>query len=290
MKGIILSGGKGTRLYPITKVFSKQLHIIYDKPMVYYPLSTLMLMGIREICLISTPGDLPFFDKLLGDGAQWGLRIVYREQAEPKGIAEALIISEEWLAGSPAALILGDNFFFGPRSEFAVVDDTLCGALIYGYYVNNPGQYGVLEFDEATNVIAIEEKPTNPKSHYVVPGLYIYDNKAPGYARELKPSARGELEITDLNRRYLEEGNLNVKILGRGVAWLDTGHPSLLQEASQFVSVIENRQGLKISCPEEIAYRMGFISREQFKELIISLPDCEYRSYLETVVKRITFT
>ncbi len=290
MKGIILSGGKGTRLYPITKVFSKQLHIIYDKPMIYYPLSTLMLMGIKEICLISTPGDLPFFEKLLGDGSQWGLRIVYREQAEPKGIAEALIISEEWLAGSPAALILGDNFFFGPRSEFVIVNDTLSGALIYGYYVNNPGQYGVLEFDGTGNVLSIEEKPEIPKSNYVVPGLYVYDNRASGYARQLQPSSRGELEITDLNRRYLEEGTLKVKILGRGVAWLDTGHPSLLQEASQFVSVIENRQGLKISCPEEIAYRMEFISEKQFKELITCLPECEYRSYLESVVQRVTFT
>ncbi len=287
MKGIILSGGKGTRLYPMTRVFSKQLHVVYDKPMVYYPLSTLMLMGIREICLISTPQDLPHYKTLFGDGKQWGLSIIYREQAEPKGIAQALIIPEDWLVGEASTLILGDNLFYGARSEFAVPGDPkkFKGALIYGYSVEQPSQYGVIEFDKTGKAISLEEKPAQPKSNYAIPGLYVYDGNAPRYARELKPSKRGEYEITDLNRRYLDQGELQVKILGRGVAWLDTGSPSQLQEAGHFVSVIENRQGLKIACPEEIALRMKFINWSQFKSLIETIPASEYRTYLEKVAR-----
>jgi len=287
MKGIILSGGKGTRLYPMTRVFSKQLHVVYDKPRVYYPLSTLMLMGIREICLISTPQDLPHYKTLFGDGKQWGLSIIYREQAEPKGIAQALIIPEDWLVGEASTLILGDNLFYGARSEFAVPGDPkkFKGALIYGYSVEQPSQYGVIEFDKTGKAISLEEKPAQPKSNYAIPGLYVYDGNAPRYARELKPSKRGEYEITDLNRRYLDQGELQVKILGRGVAWLDTGSPSQLQEAGHFVSVIENRQGLKIACPEEIALRMKFITWSQFKSLIETIPASEYRTYLEKVAR-----
>lgn len=282
MKGIILAGGAGTRLYPITRSISKQIIPVYDKPMIYYPLSVLMLAGIREILIISTPTDIKLYEELFGTGEQLGLRISYKIQPSPDGLAQAFILGEEFIGNDNVCLILGDNIFYGYNfrsilEESAQLKD---GAVVFGYYVNDPQRYGVVEFDEEKKVISIEEKPQSPKSNYAVTGLYFYSNDVLEKAKNLKPSARGELEITDLNRLYLQENRLNVKLLGRGFAWLDTGtHDSLLQ-ASNFIATIEQRQGLKVSCIEEIAYKKGFISREQLIELAKPLSKNQYGEYL----------
>jgi glucose-1-phosphate thymidylyltransferase len=282
MKGIILAGGAGTRLYPITRSISKQIIPVYDKPMIYYPLSVLMLAGIREILIISTPADIKLYEELFGTGEQLGLKISYKIQPSPDGLAQAFILGEEFIRDDNVCLILGDNIFYGYNfrailEESAQLND---GAIVFGYYVNDPQRYGVVEFNAEKKVISIEEKPQNPKSNYAVTGLYFYSNDVVKKAKSLKPSARGELEITDLNRLYLEENRLNVKLLGRGFAWLDTGtHDSLLQ-ASNFIATIEQRQGLKVSCIEEIAYKKGFISREQLIELAQPLSKNQYGEYL----------
>ena len=281
MKGIILAGGHGTRLYPLTIGVSKQLLPVYDKPMVYYPLSMLMLAGIRDVLVISTPGDLPTFQRLLKDGSDLGMRFSYAEQAEPRGLADGLLVAREFIGQEPVALILGDNIFFGTGlasklEAAAQLDD---GALIFAYPVRDPERYGVVEFDEQNRAVSIEEKPKRPRSHYAVPGMYFYDNRAVEHASRLKPSARGELEITDLNCVYMRQGNLRVEVLGRGVAWLDAGtHGSLLQ-AANFVQAVEERQGMMISCPEEIAYRMGYIDRAQLRVLAEGLTNA-YGAYL----------
>ncbi|RIH63668.1 glucose-1-phosphate thymidylyltransferase [Mariniphaga sediminis] len=282
MKGIILAGGAGTRLYPITRSISKQIIPVYDKPMIYYPLSVLMLAGIREVLIISTPTDIKLYEELFGDGSQLGLDISYKIQPSPDGLAQAFILGEEFIGDDNVCMILGDNIFYGYNfsgilEEASRLED---GAIVFGYYVNDPERYGVAEFDASGKVISIEEKPQQPKSNYAVTGLYFYSNDVVEKARTLKPSARGELEITDLNRRYLEEERLKVKLLGRGFAWLDTGtHDSLLQ-ASNFIATIEQRQGLKVSCIEEIAYKKGFISREQLIELAKPLNKNQYGEYL----------
>lgn len=282
MKGIILAGGAGTRLYPITRSISKQIIPVYDKPMIYYPLSVLMLAGIREILIISTPTDIKLYEELFGTGEQLGLKISYKIQPSPDGLAQAFILGEEFIGNDNVCLILGDNIFYGYNfrsilEESAQLND---GAVVFGYYVNDPQRYGVVEFDDDKKVISIEEKPREPKSNYAVTGLYFYSNDVMAKAKSLKPSARGELEITDLNRLYLQENRLNVKLLGRGFAWLDTGtHDSLLQ-ASNFIATIEQRQGLKVSCIEEIAYKKGFISREQLIELAKPLSKNQYGEYL----------
>ena len=282
MKGIILAGGRGTRLYPLTLAISKQLLPVYDKPMVYYPLSMLMLARIRDILVVSTPEALPAFRTLLGDGSQWGLRLSFTEQAEPRGLADAFLVNPDFIDSQPVSLILGDNIFFGTSlAERLASASTLTeGALIFAYPVRDPQRYGVVEFDDQERVISIEEKPEQPRSHYAVPGLYFYDRHVHAYASSLKPSARGELEITDLNRMYLEEGKLKVSVIGRGVAWLDAGtHESLLQ-AANFVQAVEDRQGMMISCPEEIAYRLGYIDKDQVAYLGRSMYSNEYGNYL----------
>lgn len=284
MKGIILAGGAGSRLYPLTLVASKQLQPVYDKPMVYYPLTTLIEGGIREICLISTPQDLPRFRQLFGDGRQWGLQMEYREQPRPEGIAQAFLIAESFIGKDSVALILGDNIFYGGDSFQRAFNEFQGGAVIFGYHVNDPQRYGVVEFDAAGRAISIEEKPRHPRSNYAVPGLYIYDNQVIEIARNLKPSARGELEITDVNVEYLRRGQLRVYRLSRGFAWLDAGTSSSLHDASAYVQTIEKRQGIKIGCPEEAAFRQGFITLEQLEALVAQMPRCEYRDYLEQEV------
>jgi glucose-1-phosphate thymidylyltransferase len=282
MKGIILAGGSGTRLHPLTKVISKQLLPIYDKPMIYYPLSVLMLAGIRDILIISTPHDLPLFRRLLGTGESWGLSLSYAEQSSPDGLAQAFLIGAEFLGGSPATLVLGDNIFYGhglPELLQAAVARP-SGATVFGYHVEDPERYGVVTFAPDGKAVAIDEKPQNPRSRWAVTGLYVYDSGVVDLARQVRPSARGELEITDLNRLYLERGDLNVVKLGRGFAWLDTGTPDAMVDAVNFVRAIEKRQGMRICCPEEIACEMGFISRDQLGELGAALGKSDYGRYL----------
>ena len=282
MKGIILAGGSGTRLYPITHVVSKQLLPVYDKPMIYYPLSVLMLGGIREILIISTPEDLPRFRDLLGDGSQWGLKFSFAEQPRPEGIAQAFIIGADFVGNDSVCLILGDNIFYGQGFQPVLLQATKIekGALVFGYWVSDPERYGVLEFDRSLKVLAIEEKPENPKSNYAVAGLYFYDNDVVEIASSLKPSDRGEREITDLNRAYLMRGDLRVKLLGRGFAWLDTGTHTSLLDAARYVETVEKRQGLKVACIEEVAYRMGFIDSRRVEQLAYPLTKSGYGQYL----------
>ena len=284
MKGIILAGGAGSRLYPLTLVASKQLQPVYDKPMVYYPLTTLIESGIREFCLISTPHDLPRFKQLLGDGRAWGLTIEYREQAKPAGIAQAFLIAESFIGADAVTLILGDNIFYGGDTFSRAFADFKSGATIFGYHVNDPERYGVVEFDANGKAVSIEEKPKTPKSNYAVPGLYIFDNEVVAIAKALKPSARGELEITAVNVEYLRRGTLRVHRLNRGFAWLDAGTSSSLHDASAYVQTIEKRAGIKIGCPEEAAFRQGFVSLAQLEKITGSMPNCEYRAYLTNEV------
>lgn len=291
MKGIILAGGAGSRLFPLTLVASKQLQPVYDKPMVYYPLTTLIECGVREFCLISTPHDLPRFRQLLGDGRSWGLSIEYREQPLPGGIAQTFLIAESFVGNDAVALVLGDNIFYGADTFLQAFSEFQSGATIFGYPVNDPDRYGVVEFDAKGRAISIEEKPRQPKSSYAVPGLYLYDPQVVAIAKALKPSARGELEITDVNLEYLRRGQLRVCRLSRGFAWLDAGTSSSLHEASAYVQTIEKRQGVKIGCPEEAALRRGFLSLQQFEAVAAKMPNCEYRHYLNALaaeLKRLT--
>ncbi len=287
MKGIVLAGGSGTRLYPLTMVTSKQLLPIYDKPMVYYPLSTLMLAGIRDILIISTPTDLPNFERLLGDGNRYGIHLSYKVQPSPDGLSQAFILGEEFIAGDSCAMVLGDNIFYGAglgeRLQTAVRNAGNGQATVFGYYVNDPERFGIVEFDESGRVISVEEKPKQPKSNYAITGLYFYDHRVVELAKQVKPSARGELEITDLNRMYLEAGDLNVQLLGRGYAWLDTGTMDTLVEAAEFVQVIENRQGIMISAPEEIAYRNGWITEQALLQSADTYGKSPYGEHLRRV-------
>lgn len=289
MKGIILAGGSGTRLWPSTITVSKQLLPVYDKPMIYHPISVLMLAGIKEILIISTPHDLPNFKKLLGDGLQFGVKFSYKEQPSPDGLAQAFILGEEFIGEDSAALILGDNIFYGPGFSGTLKQtvkniEEFGGATVFGYPVKDPQRFGVVEFDDNGRAVSIEEKPQKPKSNYAVTGLYFYDNKVTEYAKNLKPSVRGELEITDLNRIYLENGNLNVELLGRGFAWLDTGTHASLLRAGQYIQTIEENQGIKIACLEEVAYRMGFISKENLLEQIKNYKNNEYFDYVKRII------
>jgi glucose-1-phosphate thymidylyltransferase len=284
-KGIILAGGTGSRLFPMTHSVSKQLVPVYDKPMIYYPLTVLMLAGIHEILVISTPRDLPGFENLLGDGSQWGLDIRYAPQPKPEGLAQAFLIGEEFIGGEPVCLVLGDNLFYGHElgSSLLAASRRMEGATVFGYHTQQPEQYGVVEFDQDGRVVSLEEKPARPKSNYAVPGIYFYDCKVVEMAKSLKPSARGELEITDLNRLYLERGELRVELLGRGTTWLDTGTPDSLADATQFVQVIQQRQGLKIACPEEIAYFQGRIDHAKLGESIEKYAGTPYGDYLKSL-------
>jgi glucose-1-phosphate thymidylyltransferase len=281
MKGIILAGGAGSRLYPLTLVASKQLQPVYDKPMVYYPLTTLIEGGIRELCLISTPHDLPRFKQLLGDGSRFGLTIDYREQAKPEGIAQAFLIADSFIGKDAVTLVLGDNIFYGGDVFTRAFGEFKSGATIFGYHVHDPERYGVVEFDAAGKAVSIEEKPKQPKSNYAVPGLYIYDNEVVNISKNLKPSARGELEITAVNVEYLRRGALRVHRLARGFAWLDAGTSSSLHDASAYVQTIEQRTGVKIGCPEEASFRQGFVSLAELENIVKAMPNCEYRHYLE---------
>ncbi len=283
MKGIILAGGKGSRLYPLTEVVSKQLQAVYDKPMIYYPLTTLMENGVREVCLISSPKDLPHFRRLLKDGSQWGISIEYREQAEPKGIAEALIIGESFVGDENVCLLLGDNIFYGAQSFTDVFKNFTSGATIFAYEVNNPKEYGVIEFDNNGVAVSLEEKPEIPKSSYAVPGIYLFDNSVLRIAKSLKPSYRDELEITDVNNVYLDLRKLQVHTIERGFAWLDSGTSQSLHDAAAFVQAVEKRQGIKIGCPEEVAFRNGFINSKQLHQEIEKMPQCDYRAYLNKI-------
>ena len=285
VKGIILAGGSGSRLYPITKVYSKQLALIYDKPLIYYPLSILMLGGIKDVLIISNEETIPLYQQLFNSGSEIGMNISYAVQPAPNGIAEAFIIGEKFIGDDDVCLILGDNIFYGDLTFFYEGIQKNIGATIFGYQVNDPERYGIVEFDADSNAISIEEKPQNPKSQYAVPGLYIYNNEVIDISKNLKPSSRGELEITDVNKEYLNRKQLRVEKIGRGIAWLDTGTPEALLQASNFFGVIEDRQGLKVACIEEIAYHKGFINKNQFENLVNSIPKSLYRTYLEKILK-----
>lgn len=286
-KGIVLAGGSGSRLYPVTDVACKQLLPIYDKPMIYYPISTLMLLGITEILIISTPNDTPRFQELLGDGSQLGIQFTYKIQPEPKGIAQAFVLGEEFIADNNVTLILGDNIFYGAYDFLRATSDFRSGAMVFGYYVSDPERYGVVSFKENGEVISIKEKPAQPESNYAVTGLYLYDSKVVQIAKSLRPSKRGELEITDINNEYLKRGELRVERLGRGIAWLDTGTHESMLEAGNFIATIEKRQGQKIACIEEIAYRMRFINRQQMEKVLSRMADNSYKKYLSDIVNEV---